>query len=191
MPLNPEIEQYLNRIENPNGEPPQATGYSRMQQGLNEPLVCEACGGTWFRTADFRQYAKGMYSAAAGGDLHELTEVVHTIRVCVCGHPAIPNIGGVRGGRTPNSGLNSFMESLAKAHALRASASQQIADLASASVSKDELEEVTAKVESLTSFVMAPGLSSCDTPSPVADPAVEAAPAPDKSEPAHKSKKGK
>jgi nucleoid DNA-binding protein len=38
-----------------------------------------------------------------------------TVRVCLCGTPLDPEIGGLRGGRTPNCELNRFRESLATA----------------------------------------------------------------------------
>ena len=39
-----------------------------------------------------------MYSASPGGDMNPISTTNHQIRVCICGQPFKPNIGGVRSG---------------------------------------------------------------------------------------------
>jgi hypothetical protein len=46
-----------------------------------------------------------------------ISSLVHRIRVCICGHPVPPNIGGVRPGRTAAGEVSSFLESFNAAKA--------------------------------------------------------------------------
>ncbi len=88
---------------------------ARLTNQMNQPAACEKCGSTWFAELTFNQYSGGMYSSAPGGDLRVISTMPQAIRVCLCGHPVSPNIGGIRGGRQPNAELGSFSVSLQSA----------------------------------------------------------------------------
>ena len=84
---------------------------------LKEPrlITCPGCGGTWFREANFYQFdPEERFSCwDTWPDLvGQKTIALMTVAVCLCGLPQRPNIGGIRGGRTPNQELNQLMESL-------------------------------------------------------------------------------
>lgn len=87
----------------------------RATNALNQPVVCPDCGSTWFFEVTFNQYSKSVYSNAVGGDLKIISVMPQQLRMCPCGRPIAPNLGGIRGGRTPNAELASFFESLAGA----------------------------------------------------------------------------
>ena len=69
-----------------------------MQARVNQPVACAVCGSDWFYEVTLQQYAD-MYSASPGGDMNPISTTNHQIRICVCGQPFKPNIGGVRSGR--------------------------------------------------------------------------------------------
>src|SRR5579864_8158065 len=78
--------------------------------------TCPACGGDWFREADFAAFIP---EERLGGSWPTWPDMVGLIDesstrqlVCLCGRPMSPNIGGLRGGRTPNFELTQFLESL-------------------------------------------------------------------------------
>jgi hypothetical protein len=84
-----------------------------MTQRVNQPLQCEYCSSTWFCELTFNQYSKDAYSAAPGGDIQPISLMPMPIRVCLCGMPMAPNLGGASlGGRTPNESVSSFNGSL-------------------------------------------------------------------------------
>ena len=84
-----------------------------MNQRVNEPSKCEYCGSTWFTEMTFNQYSADAYSAAPGGDIQPISLMPMPIRVCLCGMPMAPNLGGASlGGRTPNESVASFGGSL-------------------------------------------------------------------------------
>ena len=84
-----------------------------MTQRINEPSKCEHCGSTWFCELTFNQYSADAYSAAPGGDIQPISLMPMPIRVCLCGMPLAPNLGGASlGGRTPNENVSSFNGSL-------------------------------------------------------------------------------
>ena len=81
-----------------------------------EAAVCDNCGSSWFCEVEFNQYRSGTYSSAPGGDLDVINPMPMRIRVCACGKPYRPNVGGAfHGGRTPNEQMGSFAGSLEKA----------------------------------------------------------------------------
>ena len=127
-----------------------------LQETTNRPVECPRCKGTWFREEMFQQYNAGIYSSTPGGDLQPISVTPQTIRVCLCGEPISPNLGGTRGGRTGNTELSSFLESLEKAQGLRSGLVEGINHLVEVSASKDgvqsladEFDQVKQKVEAL------------------------------------------
>jgi len=91
---------------------PQQRTFEREQR-MNDPCTCPSCGSTWFREETFNQYRKETYSSRAGGDLEVISEMPQTLRVCLCGRPLSPNIGGAgHGGATPSEQMTSFKQSL-------------------------------------------------------------------------------
>ena len=90
-----------------------------MQNQVNQPVTCGVCGSDWFYEVTLQQYAN-MYSASPGGDMTPISTTAHQIRVCICGQPFKPNIGGVRSGRTGNLSVTAVMEAIETAIASRA-----------------------------------------------------------------------
>ena len=88
------------------------------KEGLEKAALktCSACGGTWFRQADFFQFLR---EETLGGSWPTWPDLVGQasamsmgIAVCLCGTPQLPNLGGLRGGRTPNAEISMLLESL-------------------------------------------------------------------------------
>src|ERR1039458_9291458 len=67
------------------------------------PSKCEYCGSTWFAELTFNQYSADAYSAAPGGDIQPISLMPMPIRVCLCGMPMAPNLGGDRKSTRLNS----------------------------------------------------------------------------------------
>ena len=89
---------------------------AEREERMNKPSECPSCGSTWFREETFNQYRAETYSARAGGDLEVISEMPQTLRVCLCGRPLSPNIGGaLHGGATPSENMTSFRQSLKSA----------------------------------------------------------------------------
>ena len=67
---------------------------------------CSACGGTWFRVADFYAFWREETLGAFWETWPELVGknslALMGTAICLCGTPQRPSIGGIRGGRTPN-----------------------------------------------------------------------------------------
>ena len=100
---------------------------------VNAASSCARCGSTWFREAVFNQYKANLYSAAPGGDLEVISEMPMTIKICLCGFPAVPNVGGASlGGRTPNENLTSFNGSMKAALGYLTDAEGRLANVQSA-----------------------------------------------------------
>lgn len=78
--------------------------------------TCSACGGTWFQRADFFQFLReeslGDYWETWPDLVGQASAMPMGIAVCLCGTPQLPNIGGIRGGRTPNQEISRLWESL-------------------------------------------------------------------------------
>jgi hypothetical protein len=80
--------------------------------------TCSACGGEWFREASYYAFLpeEGLGSWDTWPDLTgQGSWIPMTVGVCLCGTRQPPNIGGVRGGRTPNLRLTNFLASLERA----------------------------------------------------------------------------
>ena len=83
-----------------------------------------------------------MYSSTPGGDLHPIGQTNHQIRICPCGQPFLPNIGGVRAGRVGNESTTAVMAAIKNAIQLRAQMPEAVQSLAQDMVSKEELMTV-------------------------------------------------
>jgi hypothetical protein len=95
---------------------PVRTGRSREL-----PLArCLACDGYWFREADFYRFRREEYLGRFWDTWPELTGRLSTapmtLLVCLCGSPLRPNLGGVRGGHTPNFEVGRLFSGLKAAH---------------------------------------------------------------------------
>jgi hypothetical protein len=71
--------------------------------------ACPACGGDWFREIDFAAFIpeerlRGFWPTWPNL-VGQIVESSVRRLVCLCGRPMSPDIGGLRGGRTPNFGL--------------------------------------------------------------------------------------
>lgn len=146
--MNERIQQYLAGVEQGAPAATPATGLGRLQNAANRLVACDVCGSTWLFEISLQQYRPG-YSAGAGGDLQPVSEAPQVVRMCPCGNVIPPTIGGVKGGRTPNSILDSLIAALRNAKAKSAEVQQQIADLATAAAEKSVVDELMARVEGL------------------------------------------
>jgi nucleoid DNA-binding protein len=77
--------------------------------------TCLACGGEWFREADYYAFISEESWPTWPNSTGQDSIIPMTVCVCLCGAPLNPEIGGLHGGRTPNYELNQFLKSLAKA----------------------------------------------------------------------------
>jgi nucleoid DNA-binding protein len=77
--------------------------------------TCLACGGEWFREADYYAFLSEESWPTWPNLTGQDSIIQMTVCVCLCGTPLDPEIGGLRGGRTPNRELDRFLKSLAKA----------------------------------------------------------------------------
>jgi len=101
-----------------------------------------ACDGYW-READFygflREECVGIWECWP--ELIGLaTRMIMTIRVCLCGTPFWPTLGGVRGGHTPNAELHRLMESSSWARNVMTDEHALIAGSAPSPVSLEAME---------------------------------------------------
>ena len=78
--------------------------------------VCPACGGDWFREADYHQFLReeslGSMWPTWPALVGQLSKGIMTLLVCLCGSPLPPQTGGVRGGYLFNSELVALLASL-------------------------------------------------------------------------------
>lgn len=129
---------------------------------MNQPVVCSVCGSDWFYEVTLQQYSN-MYSASPGGDMNPISTTNHQIRICICGQPFKPNIGGVRSGRTGNTSVVGVMEAIEKALIGRAQVPGMIAQMSEDVVSKGNLaillEPLIKRIEALES-------TTADAPTP-------------------------
>ena len=117
----------------------------RLQDAATRPVTCTVCGSEWFYEVTLQQYAN-MYSSTPGGDMHPIGQMNHQVRICPCGQPYRPNIGGVRAGRTGNESVVGVMAALENAIQLRAQVPAMIQKLAQDLVSREELMAVVASL---------------------------------------------
>jgi len=130
-----------------------------MQQ-VNQPITCHVCGGEWFYEVTLQQYAS-MYSASPGGDIHPISTTSHQIRICICGQPFQPNIGGVRSGRSGSVSVTGVMESLKKAVDSRAQVPSMVSKMGEDVVSREEFASV---VQALTLQMETLGTPAAEAP---------------------------
>jgi hypothetical protein len=124
-----------------------------MTQRVNKPSACEYCGSTWFAELTFNQYSADAYSAAPGGDIQPISLMPMPIRVCLCGMPMAPNLGGAAlGGRTPNESVSSFNGSLRVAAAkILARATPALAGTEDGEAVKRMIQNVASRVAKIES----------------------------------------
>ena len=109
-------------MSTPNNQPNRPSFADRvaaLQNAQNLAVVCEKCGSSWFTELVFNQYSGDRYATVPGGELQIISTVPQTIRVCICGNPIAPNIGGIRPGRLASQEVGSFIESLRAAKGYR------------------------------------------------------------------------
>jgi hypothetical protein len=141
-PAQTDLQQGMQAV--PQEAPPPQTGLNRIQALANKVVVCEVCSNTVLFEINLRQYRPG-YSASAGGDVQPLDDCTQVVLMCPCGNVITPNIGGVRGGRTPNVILTTLLEGLRKAKAARAELAGAVEQLATTILaSNTEFEELKA-----------------------------------------------
>jgi hypothetical protein len=121
-----------------------------IQNQANQPIVCAKCGSNWFTDVSFQQYSGSRYSSTPGGDIQVISSLLHRIRVCICGHPYAPNLGGVRPGRTAASEVSSFMESFNAAKAYLESIGKLDPEVIAVDFpTRDDFQKLTEQVETL------------------------------------------
>lgn len=134
----------------PNNKPSAMERMQMIQKQANAPIVCEKCGSVWFTDTGFHQFSGSRYSSTPGGDLQVVSALQQRIRVCLCGHPYAPNLGGVRPGRTAASEVTSFMQSfqLAKAY-LNSIGKLDDTQMATDFVTRDEYQKLVVELEAV------------------------------------------
>ena len=134
----------------PTNKPSAMERMRMIQQQANAPISCEKCGSTWFTDTGFHQFSGSRYSSTPGGDLQVVSALQQRIRVCICGHPVSPNLGGVRPGRTAASEVTSFMQSFQNAKAyLNSIGKLDETQMATDFVTRDEYQKLVAEMEEL------------------------------------------
>jgi hypothetical protein len=90
-----------------------------LSERQSDAAVCDRCGSNWFQEVEYNQYKGATYSSAPGGEIEQINQMPMRIRVCLCGKPYRPNVGGAfHGGRTPLEQMSSFQVALEKAIAV-------------------------------------------------------------------------
>jgi nucleoid DNA-binding protein len=83
--------------------------------------TCPACGGDWFREADYyaflREESVGSMWPTWPDLVGQNSLAPMTLLVCLCGTPLRPSMEGVHGGRRFNLELVQFLDSLQNSHA--------------------------------------------------------------------------
>jgi hypothetical protein len=75
---------------------------------VNQPIQCDTCGSIWFTDLEYKQFSGSRYSTTPGGDLQVVSVLSPKLRICICGHPYAPNLGGIRPGRTAAAEVTNF-----------------------------------------------------------------------------------
>lgn len=158
--MNDAIKNHLKGLGGGEQPQPQAPGMTRVQSAMNNAVRCQSCSGEWFFEASLNKYSN-MYSSMPGGDLNPLSQP-QTIRICLCGEPFEPNIGGVRGGRTPNNILSEFKTAMQLAKQKRGEAAGLIGIVAEFQLA---LEAMQTKITTLEDSVRA---AAADSPAAAA-----------------------
>jgi hypothetical protein len=150
------------------------------QQRLNEKAQCAVCGSTWFSEETYNQYQANTYGSSPGSDLQALSPMPMIIKVCLCGMPQRPNLGGaVHGGRTPNENLASFDGSLDAAVGFRTYKTDEkmtlvarnlISQALGAMASADEIRTITSKLLQLEGQIAGQPASEAPASEPEAEP---------------------
>ena len=87
--------------------------YSSMPKGSPcKAYTCSACGGEWFREADYYPFRpeKDLVTWPGWPELIGRASVARmTVGVCLCGTPLDPLIGGLRGGIYAKCGIGQVL----------------------------------------------------------------------------------
>ncbi len=146
---------------------PQQDGISARQREIEQPVVCEQCGSSWFMEATFNQYSGLAYGSSTGADLRVISSSPQFLRVCLCGFPYNPQLSGVRG-RTATGELDNFKQSLGRAQQYRKDIKEMaVSSLPAAAAAKsfapvseiERLQGVVAGLESQVQELRAAGES--------------------------------
>lgn len=172
---DPDLAERMSRLKRQNPRD-RAT---LLQERLNEKETCASCGSTWFEEITFNQFRAGTYSSTPGGSHEPLSPMPMTILRCLCGQPAVPNIGGaIHGGRTPNENLASFEGSLQAALKHRVEypvtvARQEISSALASVPSALDLAALSEQIAALSAPPVASEAPAAETePAETVEPAV-------------------
>lgn len=160
--MNPRIEAILKSLgQSPNqlasepatsseSAPPTAVQnrVEAVHAAANRVVSCGVCGSTVFFELKLQQYRPG-YSAAAGGEIQPANDAPQSVLACPCGNVLMPNIGGVRGGRTPNVMLATLFDSLKQAAAKRGEVARVLQDMVGLVVDPAEFEALKTELAAL------------------------------------------
>ena len=170
---NPALNEYITKLT-PHTEPTQGQAtLSRVQNLAAQRVTCPQCGSDWLFEIVLQQYRPG-YSAGAGGDLQPISDAPQPVRMCPCGTVIGPNIGGMKGGRTPNVMLGSLMTALKGAAERRAVVPEMISKVSSLAASQEDL---TALVERIA-FLEAKMVELASAPAAIVEEMVKASASP-------------
>lgn len=147
-----------------------------VQSQANTAIVCEKCGSSWFTDVSYQQFSGSRYATTPGGDIQVISAMTPRIRVCLCGYPVVPKLGGVRPGRTAAGEVASFQESLKFAKDYIESSNQPAEPFSTDSLiadftSRDEYHQIQAKLEELETLIK--GLTSTAASTEVEKPATQ------------------
>jgi len=99
---------------------------SRIQQAqLDQEAKCPNCGSSWFGEVTFHKYSSIAYPTC---ELDAQEYMPQSIRVCLCGWPCKPALQ-IRAGRTPNTEIRSFLNSIDLAIAAKTSDKRKLAEI--------------------------------------------------------------
>jgi hypothetical protein len=115
--------------------------------------VCEACGGTYFYETPIHRYAADAYSAVLGGELRAIEDhVPKSIRMCICGRPAVPVISGGLIGRSATE-ANSVISIVEGAVQTQKKITNDIAALTKGAATARRVDELAARIKALEELI--------------------------------------
>jgi len=123
--------------------------------------TCPACGGDWFREADYYEFFREESVGSSWPTWPDLVGQISpgpmSLAVCLCGTPLKPEIGGVRGGRTANLELAKLLDSLQTCHARIRDLHDGASVLATAGEHLAKAESIQVLVDRLKALEWRPG----------------------------------
>lgn len=115
----------------------------------NKGVTCPSCGGEWFSPLTFSRYSGRGYASSPGADMHEISAMPQTVRVCLCGQIYQPNLSGIRG-RIASGEIESFTSSINAANDFRGKPGKDLIALTDQAVTRKEHKELSAQVDKLS-----------------------------------------